>query len=321
MAATPLTHHEIMALAAPFARRGRQVDLARSDRLARVLRFRPQPLPDDTALHAALRLEDGARAGHRLVREIALPSGALAELQAEGDDAAELIARLDAVPAAAQWRRGDGWELALGQRAMPAGDDGVPRLVTAWVDVRLAGLQLRLTLPSVSGIVAEVEVHSPDGSIATLPDDLLAVLGGGWSSLWRLGDRWRGSFAAPRREPQRSEAALAQAERAADHLVRTLAEPPARFHERLAAARWRVAARRTLPLLAALGLVAASFVITSLDLARDSVWRMLIFNAPPILLALGVCLQELPRFEWPRVPRAPAIAAWRSPPSPPPSTQ
>ncbi len=317
MAATPLTHHEIMALTAPFARRGRQVDLAHSDRLARVLRFRPRVLEGESALHEALRLEDGARAGHRLVREIALPSGAVAELQAEGDDAAELIARLDAVPATAQWRRGEGWELALGQRALPADDDVAPRLATAWVELRLPGLQVRLTLPSVSGIVAEVEVHSPDGSIATLPDDLLAVLGGGWSSLWRLGDRWRGSFAAPRREPQRSEAALAQTVRAAEHLVRTLAEPPARFHERLAAARWRVAARRTLPLLAALALVAASFVITSLDLARDSVWRMLIFNAPPILLALGVCLQELPRFEWPRVPRALAIAAWRTPPSSP----
>lgn len=308
-----------MALAAPFARAGRQVDLARSDRIARLLRFRERPLAGQAALHEGLRLEEGSRAPLRLVREIALPCGAVAELQAEGDDAAELLARVDAVPPEAQWRRGEGWEIALGQRIAPASDYAPPRAVTAWLETRLPGLRLRLTLPSVSGIVAEVEIDSPDGSITELPDDLLAVLGGGWSSLWRLGDRWRGSFGAPRREPQRSEAALAQMQRVAEHLVRTLAEPPARFHERLAAARWRVAARRTLPLLAAIALVAASFIITSLDFARDSVWRMLIFNAPPILLALGVCLQELPRFEWPRVPRAPARAAWRSLPESPPS--
>lgn len=315
MAAQPLTHHEIMALAAPFARRGRQVDLSGSDRLARRLVFRPRPLDDAPSLSERLRLEDGERTRHRLVREIALPCGAQAELRAEGDDPAALLSRIEAVPPAAQWRRGEGWEIALGQRVLPADDGGV-RLVVAWIEAHVAGLRLRLTLPAVSGITAELELEAPE--LAELPDDLLAVLGGGWSTLWRLGERWRGHFRAPRREPARSEAALVQMQRAAEHLARTLAEPPARFHERLALARWRVAARRCVPLLAALGLIGMSFVVTSMDFARDSVWRMLIFNAPPILLALGVSLQELPRFEWPRWPRASEAASWRTPsPTPP----
>jgi len=40
-ATAPLTHHEILALVAPFARRGRRVDLAASDRVARRIAFRP----------------------------------------------------------------------------------------------------------------------------------------------------------------------------------------------------------------------------------------------------------------------------------------
>ncbi|MBL8302713.1 MAG: hypothetical protein JNM26_08075, partial [Ideonella sp.] len=36
----PLSHHEILTLVAPFTRAGRSVDLAASDRPARVLRFR-----------------------------------------------------------------------------------------------------------------------------------------------------------------------------------------------------------------------------------------------------------------------------------------
>lgn len=315
MAAQPLTHHEIMALAAPFARQGRQVDLAGSDRMARRLLFRPRPLAGEPALSEHLRLEDGERTRHRLLREVALPGGAVAELRADGDDPAELLALVEAVPPAAQWRRGEGWEIALGQRATRADAGGV-RVVVAWIEARVAGARLRLTLPAVAGITAEVELEAPE--LAELPDDLLAVLGGGWSTLWRLGESWRGHFRAPRREPQRSEASIAQMQIAVEHLARTLAEPPVRFHERLAAARWRVAARRCVPLLAALGLIGMSFVVTSMDFARDSVWRMLIFNAPPILLALGVSLQELPRFEWPRWPRASEAVSWRSEtPNPP----
>jgi hypothetical protein len=41
MDTAPFTHHEILALVEPFARRGRRVDLAASDRVARLIAFRP----------------------------------------------------------------------------------------------------------------------------------------------------------------------------------------------------------------------------------------------------------------------------------------
>ncbi|TXC65796.1 hypothetical protein FSC37_06390 [Piscinibacter aquaticus] len=138
----------------------------------------------------------------------------MAALRAEGDDPAELLALIDAVPASSQWRRAESWTIALEQRVTRT-DDGGPRVVIASLDAQVSGLRLHLTLPAVAGITAEVELDAP--GFTELPDDLLAVLGGGWSSLWRLGDRWRGQFRAPRREPARSEAALAQVQRAAEH--------------------------------------------------------------------------------------------------------
>lgn len=311
-----------MALAAPFARRGRHVDLAATDRMARRLVFRDVAAGADPARREGLRLEDAPDARLRLTRTVTLPSGATAELQATGTDAGVLLARIEAVDARSQWRCGPGYELAISLRLEPVAAKSLepPALVRTTVtrlEARVDGLALRLALPAVPGIPAEVEIDAPGGDVPELPEDLLAVLGGGWSSLWRVGSGWRGSFRPPRREPARSEQAQRQMERAAQHLARTLAEPPAQFHERLVAARWRVAARRCVPLLSALALIGASFAVVQLDLAQNSVWRMLIFNAPPILLALGVCLQELPRFELPRPPRASSAASWRSAPSTP----
>ena len=116
MSSPPVTPPEIMALAAPFARRGRHVDLAASDRMARRLAFRETALADDPALNERLWLEDAPGGRHRLVRAITLPSGAIAELQATGGDPAVLLERIEAIPASAQWRRSEGHELAISLR-------------------------------------------------------------------------------------------------------------------------------------------------------------------------------------------------------------
>ena len=52
MSAPPLTHHEILALAAPFARAGWQVDLAASQRAERRIAFRPLERPASEAVPA-----------------------------------------------------------------------------------------------------------------------------------------------------------------------------------------------------------------------------------------------------------------------------
>jgi protein-S-isoprenylcysteine O-methyltransferase Ste14 len=84
------------------------------------------------------------------------------------------------------------------------------------------------------------------------------------------------------------------------------------------ARRWAVTARRAVPLLVCLGVIGAALAVPALNLPPDSVLRMLIFNAPPLLLGLFVVLREMPRVELPPRPRRPTAAHWRSAPLPEP---
>lgn len=314
----PLTHHEILALVAPFSRAGRMLDLAASDRPARLLRFRPvdREAADGMPLRETLELACPDPDRRVLTRVLARSDGLQARLVAEGPDAAALLARIDTVAPSRQWLAGVRHVLALSHRLpAPGGRSDEPLLTQA--EARAEGLALRLKMSTVTGFPAEVQLSPPADRIPELPDDLLAVLGRDWDCLSRDSSGWRGTYAARGEEPARSRRAEAALGQAAAHLAQTLSEPPARYHERLGAARWRVVVRRSLPLLSITALVAASAAVPSLGLAQDSTWRMLIFNAPPLLVALGVCLREIPRFElptWPR--RSPAAGWWRAAPAP-----
>jgi hypothetical protein len=93
--------------------------------------------------------------------------------------------------------------------------------------------------------------------------------------------------------------------------VRTLAEPPQRFHERLWRQRWGVTLRRATPLLGGVALLLGAAAVPKIDLAEDSVLRMLIFHAPPLLLVALFCMREMPRIEIPPLPRASRAQQWR----------
>lgn len=107
----PLTHHEILALMAPFSRRGLHADLAASEREQRRLAFKPDVLPaDDTrpvALTSSLCLEAapaGARPGkHRLIRRVRDGSGLESTLSADGVDLERLLEQLQQVPVERQF--------------------------------------------------------------------------------------------------------------------------------------------------------------------------------------------------------------------------
>ena len=142
---------------------------------------------------------------------------------------------------------------------------------------------------------------------------MLAVLGWRWARIDRTEPGWRSVLRLPRREPARTADTEALLMRTAEHLARTLAEPPGRFQQRWGRARWAVAARRAIPLLACVGVVAAAALVPRLGLAPDAGLRMFIFNLPPLLLVLVFWLPELPRIELPRWPRRLAASAWREP--------
>lgn len=315
MDTAPLTHHEILALVEPFARGGRRVDLAASDRVARRIAFRPveHPVRDGVPAHREmLSLAQRPEGGWQLVRtRETADDGPVARLQVSGSEPGVLLARVEAIDAAHQLACGPGWTLAIEHRlegAIARPDEAAAMAASRGV-VMAGGLVLVMKVPTVSGISADITL---DGKTAgELPDDLLEVLGGGWARLDRGPGGWTSHVGLGGRSTARYRDAEARLRRVATHLAQTLAEPPARFHERLRGARWRVAARRTVPLAAVVALVTAAAVFPSLGLSRESPVWMLIFNAPPLLLALFFSLREMPRIALPRPPRALRDDAWQ----------
>jgi len=316
-ATAPLTHHEILALVAPFARRGRRVDLAASDRVARRIAFRPveHAAREDVPAHReTLSLAQQPAGGWQLVRTLeAAGDGPVARLQVSGPEPGVLLARVDAVEAAHQLVCGSGWVLAIEHRlegAAPLPDEPAAMAATRGI-VHAGGLVMTMKVPTVSGISAEIAIVREGSTLVDLPDDLLEVLGRGWARLDASPSGWTSHAGLGGRGAARYRDAEARLRRAAAHIARTLSEPPARYAERLRAARWSVVARRSVPITAVVALVAAAALFPSLGLSRESPVWMLIFNAPPLLLALFFSLREMPRITLPRAPRRVRDDAWR----------
>jgi hypothetical protein len=312
-AQTPLSHHEILRLVGPFTRSGRSVDLAASDRLARRLDFKPQP-HGDSGMQEQLRLEDIGRDGFALTRIVMRDDGRHATLLAEGEDIETLLRWVDAVPAAVHWRGGKDWTLALHHRLTAPGRGAeagaVPLLILTHAQAWLPRLDLAAKVSRVKNVPAEITLQATAGSALALPEDLLSVLGLDWSRLARIGSTWRVSLRLKGEGAARSRDAETKLAHSVAHLAQTLAEPPVRFHERFAAARWRVSLRRAVPLLVCLGLIAAAIAVPWMGITRDSVLQMLIMNAPPILLVWLFTMRELPRIEIPPLPRPPNEKDW-----------
>jgi len=323
MAAVPLTHHEILQLVEPFTRAGRQVDLAASDRMARRLAFKglehTGDAPSDPPLREALTLEDAGRDTWRLTRVLTDAQGLQGSLQAEGPDPADLLARLQPMPPQQQFLAGPGYRVGLHHRVEAAAGMLAQRRVLMRAQMLVAGLTLKLTVSRVTGMAGDIEVIADEGDALQLPEDLLAVLGLDWSRLTRVTAGWRAQLRLRKAEPERSADAQAKLERTAQHLARTLAEPPSLFHERFARARWGVVARRASPLLVAGAIMVGAASVQRLHLADNSVIRMLIFHAPPLLLMIFFCMREIPRIEIPPIPRPLRADAWRPVPVPSPT--
>lgn len=332
----PLTHHEILRLAEPFSRAGHGVDMPASDRSARRLVFRARALAADgeaPALREQLLLYAGDAAWPQLQRQLlaadaaaasgsggqaSAPAGGLASLQAEGAAPAELLAWVQALPPARQWQQAGGVRVALGHKlqAPPRGQTE-PVLTLLRASARVAGLAVVMTVSRVKNVPAELELRPDSGGHAapvSLPEDLLAVLGLDWSRLSRHSGGWRASLRLRGDGSARGLDAEAKFRRSIEHLVQVLGAAPAAFHAQFRAARWRVALRRAFPLLVCLGLIGGAAAVPLLELGPGSVFRMLIFNAPPLLLVWLFAMRELPRIELPPLPRALPANAWAAAP-------
>lgn len=313
----PLTHHEILSIIAPFTRRGFQADLAASDRSARRLVFKPREhLWDEdgaTPLREVLSLELAAKGKHRLTRTVTDPAGATAVLAASGDDLERLVDQVVRVPVDRHYRVYDGvavlrsYRLDLGA-ADDAGGPALPALSEA--RARIDRVNVAIKLDKVRGMPVEVKLTADPGETLRIPEDLLAVLGWHWRPCLHFVSYWRGTIRVPSTEPKRTADVELKIRQTVSHLAKTLSAPPSRFHPRHGKARWRVTFQRAIPLLTGLAILAATPAVRLLDMDENSVLRMLIFHAPPMMLVGFFMLREMPRIEIPPVPRPLRGDAW-----------
>jgi len=320
MSVLPLTHHEILELVEPFTRRGRQVDLGASDRIARRILFRPRehagPVERAPPLHETLALESLGTGSFCLTRTLVLAGMPAATLTATGLRPAELLAAIESVD---PWRHfsssGGGYSIARSYSLHwidGSGGDTAPIALTE-AQVLLDDVSLILQLSGVRGVAAEITLVPAPGRVLDFPEDLLAVLGWNWARLIRTPLGWKSRLRLrgdARVRTVRAERAL---ERVAAHLERTLAESPARYHERLYLARWGVFLRRGIPVLVFMAILLVVAVIPRSVVAGNPRAWILLFHVPTALIALSFCLQELPQYEIPPVPRRRAAERWQTP--------
>ncbi len=315
MALAPLTHHEILALVAPFARQGRHVDLGSSRREERQVVFRPVDHPAGTdgaaALREVLQLDSHGTGSFKLTRTLTGECGLQATLEASGSDPAELLARIQRVDLQRHFRRGPGWAMARSYRFESFTGGGAAPVLARGL-VRFDGLTLAFEVSPVRGVSAELMLTPAAGPRPPLPEDLLAVIGWDWARLVPGADGWTSRMRLRGQGERRSLAAEHALDRVTAHLAQVLAEPPARFHERLRFARWGVVLRRLIPTLTALGLIVGTLLLPRIAPEQDPGFWLLLHYLPIGVLALAFTLQELPRFEIPPWPRRLRANRWQA---------
>lgn len=321
MPAPPLTHHDILVLVEPFARGGRHLDMAASKRIERQLVFKPVVHADNSTsagtLHEALTLDDLGTGTLKLTRVLTRGDGLQATLQAMGGNGAELLARIESVDLQQHFRSGAGFAVARSYEFDTAGAKA-PSLVLKSGEVRLDGLTLKVEVPAMRSLPADIQLTAPTAGRPALPEDLLAVIGWDWTRLVAKADGWSSKLRLRGSRLRRGLTAERALEAAGAHLARVLAEPPAQFHDRFLWPRWGAVLRRAIPTLTILAMIGGALMLTRISTTprEPGIWLMLHY-ASIGLLAFSFCLQELPRFEIPPLPRRSREPAWRPAPAAP----
>jgi hypothetical protein len=320
----PLTHHEILGLVAPFARSGRHVDLAESDRIKRSLAFKPiEHVSEDHVLAGVcetLQLDNPRPDYYRLTRNLTLPSGLNATLQTEGPDPCDLLARIETVPPQRQFRSESGVIIALSHRLTPTADAGQDdmlsmQLVFTRAEAHFEGLTLLLNDSIVKNYPAKIELVPDVSYDFELTEDLLAVLGRDWGILRKRRAGWTSTLWVRGKAFDRCRQIESKLERLVAHLTTTLSRPPLHFHETLRRARWRVALWRASPMLVFFALIAGILGLSHVEVPQNSVMRLLPAMMPALLMIGAFSMRDRPPIEIPSFPRRLRATAWRQPPA------
>jgi hypothetical protein len=307
----PLTHHQILELVAPFSRRGRQVDLAASDRAQRRLLFKPIRHADlprtGDLLSETLILEQPETEHFRLQRIITDDSGLSSTLEVEGSDAERLLEQVEAIEVSRQLIAVEDVLVARSYRLLPvAASEQQPahwRLQLLSGEAHVEGALLTFNAKTGRKMPAEFELRAEDDRRLRVPADLFAVLGWEWRPMRQLGSYWRGSVRITADDPERTPEVEAKLTAAVRQLAQTLRRERADFHPRWQSERWRVTFQRAIPMLIGVGLLGSAPLIQFFSLENASLARMFIFHAPPLLLIGIFMLRELPVIEIPPFPR------------------
>jgi hypothetical protein len=315
----PLTHHEILALAEPFTRRGRHVDLARSDRLERRIRFNPRPYPDTPdapgELTETLVLENPGRRHFRLTRTLTDTAGRVATLRSDGPDPKALIERIDAVDPRHHFPTLGGMRVACSYRiesdsGVEGTADGTPRLLFLRASTDLDGIGIELDAQVGHGMPAEIRLLPAPQRMICPPEDLLAVLGWAWRSLRPFDRGWRAQLRISAAEPARTPDVEAKLAQTLEHLVATLGAPPLEFHATWSRQRWFALARRMLGLMTVAGLVVIGPGILMFGAPEGSPLRLLSFVMPAVLILVLISRHEAPSMKIAPLPRPLPADAW-----------
>lgn len=314
----PLTHHEILKLIGPFTRRGRHADMTATERAERRLVFkpieRPSPLPEARSLREDLELEVSERNTYRLTRTLTARAGSdargclSATLTAAGPDCGALLDQIERFPPARHFPVHQGIPLQRCYR-LAAGARRTEEAAEAWTVVltrtraEVRGVTLEVDADRGGDMPAQLRLGAPSGQRLQIPPDLIAVLGRHIRPLEDYTDEWRGTIKAREKLPARTPEMEDKLERIVVHLAETLSQSPRSFHHRHRGARWRVTLQRATPLLLTLGLIAATPAVSLLPMGEGTLLRMLIFHAPPLMLASLFLFNEIPRIEIPPLPR------------------
>ncbi|NEW90959.1 hypothetical protein [Rhodopseudomonas sp. BR0M22] len=308
--APPLTHHEILSLVQPFTRRGYQVDLAASDRIARRLLFKP--VVHDEAGRGGidatelLQLDSSHPSQHLLTRTLTLQDGLTATIETQGEDIESLLQRIEPVLPQQQFRTVEGTIVALSYRLTanktPQNGGATARRELLRGEAEIAGFRVLLRAAQVRSYPAEIDI-TPRMQGVALPEDLLAMIGWAWSPLRKSKAGFTGKIKVRGQEPERSRRVEAALETTVAHLARTLTRPPAAYYETLRGARWKVTFRRSIPTLFFGGLIAGAASLTLVDVPQDSIFNLLLMGAPPLLMFGAFGMRETPSLEIPPLPR------------------
>jgi len=165
---TPLTHHDIVRVAAPLAKRGLRIDLAATDRAARRIAFHPRVWSGDETLHAL----------HTLT---VLPDGDVELVRAVARDAAGPASTLIARAAAVDAVIGAFDEIAPTRQIVDDGD------VVAAVDLTLEPLDeqgstgARAVIQQIVGQVGPLSLMVDVSTGSGMPADVLLVERATWT--------------------------------------------------------------------------------------------------------------------------------------------